>query len=263
MKAQPRMLERILAHLETEPFLDLLVRMLHDPVVPDIAEVRTPPSPPPTLADPHSNHAQWFSSQNLVPRLVALLSAHHRPDMHAVVAELVSRIVSMAAPSPGGAGLGDTGQPAGPASNRFARELARRENVDALVSYILLDFAPAGSPRSPGTLLLPDAEGELPSLQSATSSAVHAIAAVVELIRKNNSDYFEPYLFHTLRNRLIHVQQQHAGGPEDVGRAALERAMQEMVEKMGVVHLGPVLEVVCERVQEFQAYLAKPRSSVR
>lgn len=40
MKAQPNMVERILVHLETEPFLDLLVRILHDPVVPDIADVR-------------------------------------------------------------------------------------------------------------------------------------------------------------------------------------------------------------------------------
>lgn len=42
MKSQPRMVERVLAHLETEPFLDLLVRILHDPVVPDIAEVCLP-----------------------------------------------------------------------------------------------------------------------------------------------------------------------------------------------------------------------------
>ena len=51
-------------------------------------------------------------------------------------------------------------------------------------------------------------ENELPDRQSCASSVTHAISIIIELIRKNNSDYFEPYLFHTLRNRLIHVQQQ-------------------------------------------------------
>ena len=216
---------------------------------------------------------QWFAEERLIPRLVGFLSPEHRPDMHAVVTELISRIISMAAPSPGAGVVDGLGAQIGPTSNRFARELATRESVEMLIGYILHDFAPANAAAADatgagegdaGTRFLPDSDAVRPNLQSATSSVVHAIAVVVELIRKNNSDYFEPYLFHTLRNRLIQVQQQQQqqAHAED-GRAALEAAMREMVDKMGVVHLGPVLDVVCERLGEFQAYLAKPRSSVR
>jgi serine/threonine-protein phosphatase 6 regulatory subunit 3 len=187
--------------------------------------------------------------------------------MHAVVTELISRIISMAAPSPG-AGVADA---QGPVSNRFARELAARDSVEVLIGYILYDFKPSNPVVSETTpsvdisssVLLSDSDSDLPNMQSATSSVVQAIAVVVELIRKNNSDYFEPYLFHTLRNRLIQVQQHLAPGAGEDAREQLEAAMREMADKMGVVHLGPVLEVVCERLERFQDYLAKPRSSVR
>lgn len=43
MKRQPNMLERLLIHLDTEPFLDLLVRILHEPNVPEIGDVRVLP----------------------------------------------------------------------------------------------------------------------------------------------------------------------------------------------------------------------------
>jgi hypothetical protein len=42
----------------------------------------------------------------------------------------------------------------------------------------------------------------------------------------------------------------------------LERAMKEMVDRMGVVHLGSVLEIMCERLDVFQKYLRQPRSMV-
>jgi serine/threonine-protein phosphatase 6 regulatory subunit 3 len=193
-----------------------------------------------------------------------MLSAAYTPDMHVVVTELISRVVSMAAPAPGGGGVADgPGAPIGPSSNRFARQLAARESVAQLVGYIVQDFRPASACEGKDLSVndLPEYGPDLPNMQSATSSVVHAIAVLVELIRKNNSDYFEPYLFHTLRNRLIQVQQQQAGQTED-NRQALEDAMREMVDKMGVVHLGPVLGVVCEHMDKIQSFLAKPRSSV-
>ena len=47
-----------------------------------------------------------------------------------------------------------------------------------------------------------------PSIASATSSLCNGINVLIELIRKNNSDFSEPHLFHTTRNRLIILQQQ-------------------------------------------------------
>ena len=195
-------------------------------------------------------------------RLVGRLSPAYSPDMHVVVAELIKGIISMSASSPA-AGLSE-GLQTGLASNRFARELASRENVQILVDHILYDFKDI--PPDPSSNSAPGDDElitqEPPNYDSATSSIVNSICMVIELIRQNNSDYFEPYLFHTLRNRLIHVQQQLSTRDPEEGRLALEGAMKEMVDRIGVVHLGPLLGIFCDRLHELKPYLLKPRSSV-
>ncbi|EIN06991.1 SAPS-domain-containing protein [Punctularia strigosozonata HHB-11173 SS5] len=241
IQSQRAIVERLIRHIETPSFVDLIVRIIQ--------------------LDEHPAGAgvlEWLSQESLMGRLIALLSPEHSSDMHTVVAELIKGIISIASPSPA-AGLGE-GLQNGPASNRFARELARRDSVSKLVEYILHDFSSEGSeipgdsadsePPSPGR----------PNLESSTSSVVNSISVLIELIRKNNSDYFEPYLFHTLRNRLIQIQQQQAmQSGED--RDALEQAMKEMVDRMGVVHLGAVLEIISEHLEKFQRLLRNPRSS--
>jgi serine/threonine-protein phosphatase 6 regulatory subunit 3 len=199
-------------------------------------------------------------------RLIEMLSASHTSDIHTVVADLIKGIISMSAPSPG-AGLTE-GLQNGPASNRFARELALPSNISKLVDYMLHDFGQNDDDDSPHDSQTPSGteafatygytDEPLPNLQSYTSSVVHSISVVIELIRKNNSDYFEPYLFHTLRNRLITLQQQL----QSDDRQTLERAMKEMVDRMCVVNLGSVLEIMCDRLESFQRYLRKPRSMV-
>ena len=184
-------------------------------------------------------------------RLIDLLSPARSSDMHTVVAELIKGIISMAAPSPA-AGVSD-GLSHPPASNIFARELAHRDNVSKLVSYILYEFGPQGPDKDKG------AERSI-TQESASSSVVQSICIIIELIRQNNSDYFEPYLFHTLRNRLIQVQQTL---PPDGAREALETAMKEMVNRMGVVHLGPVLELMIDHLDTLQRFLKEPRYVVR
>ncbi|OCH93828.1 SAPS-domain-containing protein [Obba rivulosa] len=246
IQSQPAVVERLLRHIETPAFADLLVRVIQLDEHPSCAGV-----------------LEWLSQENLMARLIDLLSPAHNSDMHAVVSELIKGIISMAAPSPG-AGLSD-GLSNGPASNRFARELAHCDSVSKLVSYILCDFeAPSvyGTEDAP-TGVPADAQDESsaarPDPESATSSVVQSICIIIELIRQNNSDYFEPYLFHTLRNRLIQVQQSLQMNTEG-GRDALEGAMKEMVNRMGVVHLGPVLEIMCDCLEKLQQYLRKPRS---
>jgi len=194
-------------------------------------------------------------------RLIELLSPNYTPSVHAVVADLIKNIISMATPSPG-AGLTE-GLQNGPASNRFARELATRENITKLANYMLTEFSAdsCNTPTDRGFDEEIDGKLSVPTFESNTSSVVQTIAVVVELIRKNNSDYFEPYLFHTLRNRLIHVQQQSDLSGQDI-RTALEQVMKEMVHRMGVVHLGPVLEVLSARLEQFQKYLKAPRTMV-
>ena len=268
IQSQPSVVERLLRHVETPPFVDLLVRIIQldeHPGGAGVLEVCIHLVVRKTLPN---KIAQWLSSENLMARLIELLSPSHTGDIHVVVADLIKGIISMATPSPG-AGLTE-GLQNGPASNRFARELAHRNSVSKLVTYIVNDFGPTHnvvvvedtqSTDDDGTESTTSSNDQLPSLQSATSSVVHSISIIIELIRKNNSDYFEPYLFHTLRNRLIQVQQQLHTHTED-GRETLERAMKEMVDRMGVVHLGSVLEVMCGQLETFQRYLRAPRSLV-
>lgn len=208
---------------------------------------------------------QWLSQENLMSRLLDLLSPSHSPDMHTVVSELIKGIISMAAPSPG-AGLGSDGLNNGPASNKFARELASKDSVTKLVGYILTDNVPPADVTEPCKSDITgdqafEPELPLPNRDSTASSVVQSICIIIELIRQNNSDYFEPYLFHTLRNRLIQVQQHLQMHTQD-GRETLERAMMDMVNRMGVVHLGPVLQLMCEKLVDLQRYLREPRSDV-
>ncbi|KAK0463504.1 SIT4 phosphatase-associated protein-domain-containing protein [Desarmillaria tabescens] len=224
IQSQPNVVERILHHIENPSFVDLL----------------------------------WLSSQNLMAQLIERLAPQHPPELHVVVADLIKGIISLATPSPGSSV--SEGLQNGTSSNLFARELARHDSVSKLVAYALQDFGPGRNVASED-----DQDDKthppLPTFESATSSVIQSIGVVIELIRKNNSDYFEPYLFHTLRNRLMQIQHQYSSQPEHVTREALERAMGEMVDRMGVVHLGPVLEIMNDNLHKFLEYLKSPRSS--
>jgi serine/threonine-protein phosphatase 6 regulatory subunit 3 len=90
---------------------------------------------------------------------------------------------------------------------------------------------------------------------------VHAASVVIDLVRKNNSDYLEPYLFHTLRNRLIQVQQHSTAEPEG-SREVLEAAMCEMTRKIGVVHFEILLLSVSQNLQTLKRLLENSRRSV-
>ncbi|KIY46945.1 SAPS-domain-containing protein [Fistulina hepatica ATCC 64428] len=232
IKAQPNIIERLLTHIETPPFVDVLVRIVQLDEQPSCAGV-----------------IDWLSSQSLIPRLIDLLAPTQSLDIHAVVCDLIKAIISMANPGPG-AGRVD-GPHFLPASNLFVRELARPDSMTKLMDYITRDFRKELPPE--------DEEDTLPSLASSTSSVIHAILVIIELIRKNNSDYLEQYLFHTLRNRLMQVQQQWTTDPEKV-RPEMERALKEIVDRLGMVHMGPLLDISCERLEVLQRYLREPRS---
>lgn len=91
-------------------------------------------------------------------------------------------------------------------------------------------------------------------------------------MRRNNSDFFEPYLFHTIRRRLIAIQQQYLpqlDRPElgaeqrEKDDRVIERAMADMTDRMGIVSFGPLLTALSKRLPESQQLLEHPRSLVR
>lgn len=188
-------------------------------------------------------------------KLIERLSPGYPSDVHAVVSEVIKGIIAIAAPSPG-SGVSE-GASHAPPSNLFARELARGDSLSQLTNYILTQYGT--DPPIPEGMEGFDSES-LPNHESSTSAVIHSIGIIIELVRQNNSDYFEPYLFHTLRNRLIQYQQQLHTYSNKEGRQLLEKAMQEMVDRMGVVHLGPLLDLMCGRLEDFQRYLVRPRS---
>ena len=122
---------------------------------------------------------------------------------------------------------------------------------------------------------------KLPSIGSTTSSFCQSITILIELIRKNNSDYSEPYLFHSIRNRLMGMQQRkvetrfqakdkaeqedkHTSSLEEDAqdRQDMEDTMAKMSEKLGIVHLGPLLSQVSERIGDLQEAILHARHPV-
>jgi SIT4-associating protein SAP185/190 len=104
----------------------------------------------------------------------------------------------------------------------------------------------------------------LPSIASASSSLSQICMIMVELIRRNNSDFSEPHLFHTLRNRLMTIKAErvNAGGDQGDDRVIMEQAMADISPTLGIVHLGPLITQITTRFEELFNHLLEPRSQV-
>ncbi|KDN50850.1 SAPS-domain-containing protein [Tilletiaria anomala UBC 951] len=155
-------------------------------------------------------------------------------------------------------------------------------------SRVLEPTDPRRSPRpSPDSHRQDKSKAKAPEVaitqETRTSSLVTCISIFIELIRKNNSDYFEQHLFHTLRSHLLQRQQElseqrtnkvsrvleQSGtqepppdmNEEDDEMEGMEEAMAEVSEKLGIVHLGPMLGIISERLPDFQKLLTQPSES--
>lgn len=393
IRGLPRIVDRFVAHLETPAVVDLLYRVIQC-----------------EEAVPNAGIVDWLSGQDLIIKVVDLLSPSHSTDLHNTVSELLKAIIALSAPSPatltqaqagaeafgfgGGSGTGSDANIGG-VNNRLVRELASEATVRKMVSFMLdaslpsrltrrlseaadeqlatlslgslpdraeastfrkpsrvaarnatlgaltenaassgseesavedeedddeslLQSPPSRTPlnprdtpasesRSPAshdhrdstatirpTNFFPSVKAPQISVtpESCTSSLVTCIGVLIELIRKNNSDYFEQHLFHTLRTHLLQRQQEIAekramkraeeketsatGAGDESGAAAnsnddrdeeeeemegMEEAMAELSDKLGVVHLGPMLRVVCERLPDLQQLIHRPRTT--
>ncbi|TKY85390.1 hypothetical protein EX895_005552 [Sporisorium graminicola] len=157
----------------------------------------------------------------------------------------------------------------------------------------------------PDNLFPPVAAPTVPiTAETCSSTLVTCIGVFIELIRKNNSDYFEQHLLRTLHNHLVKRQSEltekrlkkkedeeaakaqatsqedeaadstHTEKQDDEQSAqkamddldeeeedvqGMEEAMAEIVDKMGLVHLGPMLRVLAERLFDFQQLVNEPR----
>ncbi|EJU00801.1 SAPS-domain-containing protein [Dacryopinax primogenitus] len=269
IKSVPDVVTKLLAQVEIPAVVDLLFR-----IVKSDGQIEG------------AGAVDWLSTEGFVPLLMNLLSPYERPEIHVAVSELLKDIISISCPAPGNVsmtgGMDDAAQDVS-VSNRLVRELAAERTVIKLVGFMLGDTEDHANGETSRLWKQSDEPAEsfsrssreenaplAPPPERAASALVHGTSVAIELIRKNHSDYYEPVLFHTLRNRLIAVQQHQAlttpntmashVGSED--RESLETALASLAEEVGIVHLGHLLNAVCDRLDEFQALLRQPRTSV-
>ncbi|OCF31525.1 SIT4-associating protein/190 [Kwoniella heveanensis BCC8398] len=242
----------------------------------------------------------WLADEGLIPKLLEYLSPHYSTSVHTTVGEVLKSIITLCAPTPfnphGGNAMeqqaGQGVQPSGTRDNKLIRELVSEQSVETLIGFMLdnvelTDLQWDGVNGSEGDTapIDPFIVHPLPSVASATSSLTHICSILVEVIRRNNSDFSEPHLFHTLRNRLMSVRvpatQPHFNGngngdsngdnneteteqeKEKKERRHMEDALADMSSKMGIVHLGHLLNLVSERFDQLHQFVLNPRSQAR
>jgi serine/threonine-protein phosphatase 6 regulatory subunit 3 len=193
-----------------------------------------------------------------------MLSPTHDSRTHQAALDLIKTLIRLSAfsPTPGRKEIMVL------SSNRLSRELVSPHNSGIMAENLFRGAAP-----SPPHIHNHHPIGSLSSFssiddlafetESIVSSFLTTASTVMELIRLNNSDYFEQYLFHTAREQLIQVQQEASKTGNTDCRESLERAMEDVMSKVGLVNLTSLLDGICDRLHLFQALLKKPRSSVR
>lgn len=291
IRSQPNVISRLVSHIESSSVQDVLLRLV-------------------ALEEQGATGAaQWLASQGLCTKLLNRLSPYEDPSTQATACDLIKSIVALSALTPfnpqggnvagqdgqqndspnAGDTNGDAGNDMAPSSQRdnvLARELVGAGCMAILQAFIFSDIAPGNEflesePKQVDDESLQSAYSfdptdtpPLPSVASITSSMTHSITVVIELIRKNNSDYSEPHLFHTLRNRLLNAQTKRVaeqGRPDVSPESAseeqsredadfLEKVMEQESRAMGIVHLGTMLEIFVANVPKLQERLRNPLS---
>lgn len=271
----PDVIERMIARIESPAIQDMLARIIQS----EEAGV--------------SDVMSWLGEQRLVPRLLALLSPEYPSSVHAIAADLLKGIISVSAPNSsfnpsGGNAMDQQGglQTGGTRDNRLVRELTNKESIETLVGYLLnpvqltdadwkgINGDGPGTNRADPFIIQP-----LPSVASATSSLCNVCNVIVEVIRRNNSDLAEPYLFNTMRNRLMAIQsEQMQGGDvapdeepsdktsaerEDESRDKMEAALPGLADRLAIVHLGNLVAAIADRFGDLNQILSAPRSQDR
>jgi SIT4-associating protein SAP185/190 len=247
----PNVVERMVQLIDSPAIQDLFIRLI-------------------SAEETVSGVIEWLSSEGLVRRLIAYLSPHHPPTSHVIAADLLKITISICAPkthsfNPDGGNAEEQAGGGQSKDNRLIRDMVSESNVATMMGFMLddlelsdQDWKGTDSPSDPFIV------HPLPSISSASSSLTQICAILVEVIRRNNSDFSEPHLFHTLRNQLMTIKsQQLSSGAVNVdNRESMEAIMAELAPKLGIVHLGAVIAQITARFNQLFAFLLEPRSQV-
>nr|XP_019011578.1 uncharacterized protein I206_03680 [Kwoniella pini CBS 10737]OCF50359.1 hypothetical protein I206_03680 [Kwoniella pini CBS 10737] len=277
----PNLVERVVARIASPAIQDILIKII-------------------SAEEGGGNGViEWLADQGLISRLLEFLSPHYQTSLHTTVADILKSIIHYCTPTPFNPQGGNTmeqqagqGQNTGSRDNRLIRDLMSESNVKMIIGFMLDDLAltdkdwkgvNAESEESEETAeftsspLDPFIVHPLPSIASATSSLTNICSVLVEVIRRNNSDFSEPHLFHTLRNRLMSVRMQPNGNgngnhdvemeteqeKEEKDRRNMEEALADMSSKMGIVHLGHLLDLISQKFDKLHQFVKSPRSQDR
>jgi hypothetical protein len=305
IRMQPAIVERLLANITSPAVVDLLIRIIQCEDNADgqgvlgvsltLKACAAEGERPTDVFVPLTSYRQWLSAEQLIPRLTDLLAPTQSPATHEAAAELLKGIIIMSAPAPtpfanvgpanGGGGGDQNGAVGGSRNNKFARELVSDEHVRKLVGFMLepvseaafsevaaVESAPSPARDGETTPVQRSAELRQEAAVTRSSSLVAVISIFIELIRKNNSDYSEPHLFHTLRNGLMSHSTAQASkallaGENDMDddeakeakdRVELEEKMEDLNASLGIVHLGNLLAILSDKVGELRQRLSAP-----
>lgn len=174
----------------------------------------------------------------------------------------------------------------------LARHIADEKSVRTLLDWILADLD-EGSPAQQTSRSKVDTESDQATPQTAasgfdaaaheavppsetadalspaelrTSSLLSSLAVLIDLIRKNNSDFVEQQMLAWARRRQAAEEEREmleAEGAEAVGRRqSVDDAFGEDDKGPAVVDLGVMLSAVAHRLPDFQRLLESPRTPV-
>ncbi|KAK4687361.1 hypothetical protein P7C73_g2753, partial [Tremellales sp. Uapishka_1] len=254
----PNVIERLVARISSPSIQDILVRIVST----EEAGVK--------------GVIEWLGTERLIPRLLALLSPQYPTSMHQIASETLKSIITLCAPSPfnphGGTVVIEAGATVVPPpevrDNSLIRELVSETSIKTLYGFMLdpvtvSDLSWKGLQEEPCPAD-PFVVHPLPSVSSVTSALSHVCSVIVELIRRNNSDFSEPQLLTIMDTYLKHVEHQWTEPMSlDEKSEKLEVTVKPLMAKMGIVHLGNLLAIVSSRFSEIQQLLHNPRAQDR
>lgn len=160
----------------------------------------------------------------------------------------------------------------------LARQLADEKTVKMLLDWMLAEVQENKS-KEEGELEENEAQEAVQSApkfdetefaqrqELRTSSLVTSVAVLVDLIRKNNSDFVEQQMLAWARRKeaeALEKEMLEADGARQLplpGSQDNDRGVED--RGPSVVDLGAMLTVVAERIGGLQALIRKPRSKVR
>lgn len=278
----PRLLERMLLHLPyISPIFDILTKLINS-----------------DDQHPQLGIIAWLHSAGLVPQAVELLNpATSSLEAHTAAGDLLRGIVAAASAAsaskqqqaqqqghkpgaePSASGFGSTGDGWSPwPNNTLVLEISCQKTIDRLLHF-MFDFQAPPTAEPSSFYLQAEADQDDPvtpvahkfpkklalaSSEASTSSLLNCLTLIIDIIRKNNSDFTELQILQYLES--IGANLDDDSDDEDLGREGEGEESYIAGKTSGfgpsLVDLSPMLSSLARRLPDLHGLLLQPRSDV-